>query len=278
MADLYRKSSLERISSPEQLDKALSVSSPMSWIALAAVTLIIVVTVVWSIVGSIPETITTKGMVSSLVGSNAVYIEEAGTVVSIRVKAGDEIHLGDPVATYKTNGNQIRTVYSDQAGTVSALVAKNADKLSPGSELIRVNPKVSSEQIVVCYVPLAQAKKLERGMLVNITLDSVDSQSYGHMTARIINIDAYAATTAGMANVLGSGNSLDSMFLKDGAVVAVACELYPDASTESGYYWSNSKGAKLSVSNGSLITGKIITNKVKPITKLFSKIGELWGD
>lgn len=278
MADLYRKSSLERISSPEQLDKALKVSSPLSWIALVAVTLIVVVTVIWSIVGSIPETITTKGVVSSQVGSNAVYIKEAGTVVSVRVKAGDDIHLGDPVLTYKTSGNDIRTVYSDQVGTVSGLIVKNGDELSPGSELVRVTPKVQSEQIIVCYVPLAQAKKLERGMQVNITFDSIDSQSYGHMVARIINIDAYAASTAGMANVLGSGNNLDSMFLQNGAVVAVACELYPDSTTTSGYYWSNSKGSTISVSNGSLVTVKMITDEVAPITKLFSKIGELWGD
>ena len=41
MAQLYRKSAVERISTPEQLDKALTVTSPMSWIALAAVTVVI---------------------------------------------------------------------------------------------------------------------------------------------------------------------------------------------------------------------------------------------
>ena len=30
MADLYRKSALERMSNPDQLDKALTVTSPMS--------------------------------------------------------------------------------------------------------------------------------------------------------------------------------------------------------------------------------------------------------
>ena len=78
MADLYRKSSLERISSPEQLDKVLQVTSPMSWLALIGVTIIVVVTVIWSVVGTIPVTITTKGIISSPVGSNAVYIQDMG--------------------------------------------------------------------------------------------------------------------------------------------------------------------------------------------------------
>lgn len=278
MADLYRKSSLERISSPEQLDKVLKVTSPMSWLALIGITLIVVVTVIWSIVGTIPVTITTKGIVSSLVGSNNVYTQEAGTVISVRVRTGDELHMGDPVVTYKNAANEVVTVYSDQVGTVAELVVKKDDKVTPGSDLVRITPVSQSRQIVVCYVPLAQAKKLERGMKVNVSLDSLDSQSYGNMVARVVNIDAYATSTNGMSSVLGTGNNLDSTFTKDGAVVAVACELYTDANTASGYYWSNRKGAEVSVSNGSLVTAKIVTEEIPPITKLFSKLKDLWGN
>ena len=279
MADLYRKSALERISSPEQLDKVLKVTSPMSWLALIGLTVIILVTVIWSIVGTIPVTITTKGMVASYsVGSNAVYTQEAGEVVSVRVRTGEAVHLGDPVLTYKNASNDVVVIYSDQEGTVANLPVKNNDTLTPGSEVIRVTPKAQGEQIVVCYVPLAQAKKLERGMRVNITLDSLESQSYGYMAARIINIDAYATSVNGMQSVIGTGNNLDSTFTKDGAVVAVACELYPADGTASGYWWSNAKGAKVTVTNGSLVTAKIITEEVPPISKLFTKIRDLWGD
>lgn len=278
MADLYRKSSLERISSPEQLDKVLIVTSPMSWLALLGITLIVIVTVIWSIIGTIPVTITAPGMVSSMVGSNAVYTHEAGTAISVRVRTGDELHLGDAVLTYKNAANEVITVYSDQVGTVANIVVKKDDVFTPGSEIIRVTPVAQMPQMVVCYVPLAQAKKLERGMQVNVSLDSLDSQSYGNMIARVINIDAYAASVAGMTSVIGSGNNLDAAFTKNGAVVAVACELYPDADTVSGYYWSNEKGANVVVTNGSLVTAKIVTEEVAPITKLFSKLGELWGD
>lgn len=278
MADLYRKSSLERISSPEQLDKVIKVTSPMSWLALIGITLIIVVTIIWSIVGTIPETITSKGIVSSLVGSNSVYTKDAGTVVSLRARAGDDVHLGDPVMTYRNSSNEVITVYSDQVGTVSDLVVKKGDEFTPGKDIIRVTPTVQSSQIAVCYVPLANAKKLERGMQVNITLDSLDSNSYGNMVARIINIDAYATPTEAISSVIGSGNNLESTFTKDGAVVAVACELFPSSDTLSGYYWSNDKGANVSVQNGSLITAKIITDEVAPITKLFSKLKDIWGD
>lgn len=278
MADLYRKAALERMANPEQLDKVLKVTSPMSWLALLGITLITVVTVIWSFIGTIPETVTAKGIVSSVVGSNSVYTEDAGTVVSLRLRTGDEVHLGDPVMTYRNASNEIVVVYSDQVGIVSELVVKKDDKFTPGTDIIRVSPLAQDSQMIVCYVTLANAKKLERGMQVNITLDSLDSNSYGHMVARIINIDAYATPKEGMASVLGSDNNLESAFTQNGAVVAVACELYPDPDTASGYYWSNAKGGSVTVQNGSLVTAKIVTDEVAPITKLFSKLRDLWGD
>ncbi len=277
MADTYRKSSLEKISSPEQLDKVLRVTSPLSWLPLLGLTVIVVVTVIWSIVGTIPVTITSRGIVSSQLGSNAVYSQEQGKVVSVRVREGEELHLGMPVMTYKTSGNEMKTICSDQVGRVSGLDVKKDDVLTPGQSVIRVTPTSSGQQIVVCYVPLAQAKKLERGMQVNITLDSLESRSYGKMVGRIVNIDAYACSSKGMTAVLGSDNFLEGTFTKDGPVVAVACELYPDANTVSGYYWSNAKGREVGVSNGSLVTAKIVTEKIAPITKLFTKLAEVWG-
>ena len=52
---IFRKVALERLSSPEQLDLVMQVTSPRSWIALSAVGLLLVTLVIWGILGSIPE-------------------------------------------------------------------------------------------------------------------------------------------------------------------------------------------------------------------------------
>jgi hypothetical protein len=98
------------------------------------------------------------------------------------------------------------------------------------------------------------------------------------MVARVINVDSYAASTEGMDFVLGSNNNVAATFRKDKAVVAVTCELYPDAGTVSGYFWSNEKGGRLDVTNGTLVNAKIVVEEVHPITKLFAKLKEIWGD
>jgi len=296
MAQLYRKSALEKISSPEQLDKALTVTSPMSWIALLAVTAVIVVTVIWSFIGTIPVTVTTTGIVASPVSTNAVFCPETGTIMSILVNPSSEIGINDPVATYATGNGDVKTIYSDQFGVVTEILVKRAGaednnnkssqqnqneqkngKINQGNELLRVSPLAGSQQVIVCYVDLADAKKIHRGMNANISLNIKESNTYGHMRARVINIDSYAASTEGMNYVLGANNNVASTFRKDNkAVVAVTCELLTDPGTVSGYFWSNEKGGKLEVTNGTLVNAKVIVEEVHPITKLFAKLRDIW--
>ena len=277
MAELYRKSALEKISSPEQLDKALTVTSPASWIALLGIAVIVVAGIIWSILGTIPITVSTQGIVSPKVGTNAVYAADSGTVLSVSARPGVELHMGDELCRYRTSGNEIRSIYSDQVGEVADVMVENGMTISPGNEIVRVAPKTENHQVAVCYVPLSQVAKLERGMTVQVYLDGVDSQAKGHMTARITNIDSYAANNTGMASVLGADNNLIAVFQQYGAVVAVACEFYP-GDTTSGYYWTNEKGSEVSVPNGALISAKITTQEVAHISKLFANIAEIWGD
>ena len=293
MAQLYRKSALEKFSSPEQLDKVLTVTSPMSWLVLLALTLVIVVTVIWSVIGTIPVTVTASGIIHSPEGTNAIFMPESGKIQTIYVNLGEEIQMYDRILDY-TIANETRTLYSDQFGIVADIYNLNTGDttqqsgstgtavssstiVNQGTEVVRISVQALSPQVAVCYVKLSDAEKIERGMLVNISLSSRESQTYGHMVGRVINIDSYVSSTKGMTYVLGSENNLISTFQKDGsAVVAVTCELYPDSSTVSGYYWSTTRGAKLEVADGSLVNAKVIVEEVRPITKLFSKLREIW--
>lgn len=54
---IFRKESLERISSPEQLTDYLRVTNPGIWIILASIIILLGGLIVWSMVGSL-ETIT----------------------------------------------------------------------------------------------------------------------------------------------------------------------------------------------------------------------------
>ena len=276
MANLYRKSLIDKLSSPEQLDRAIVVTSPMSWLALVAITLIIIATLVWSIWGTLPTTITVNGIIVSPVSTNAVYTDESGTVSRVSVIAGQYIQQGDEIIVLRTSAGERRPIYSTQTGQISEILVKSEDKISQGSELVRISPATSATQVVVCYVPFSKAPTLAKGMDLLVYPQSVDAQLYGHMLAKIKNIDSYAASKSNMSYVLGADNLLADAFSQDGAVVAVSCELIADATSFNGYYWSSQRGKKLDVKNGTTVSAKIITERNAPITLLFVKLKELW--
>ena len=56
MSGIYREKSLERVSSPEQLDNYLRVTTPPVWIVLLALAILIVGIFVWAALGSVTAT------------------------------------------------------------------------------------------------------------------------------------------------------------------------------------------------------------------------------
>ena len=281
MAQLYRKSALDKISDPEQLDKALTVTTPLSWLALVALTLVIVVTLIWSIVGRIPVTITADGVITNPTGVNAVYAHEKGVVKWVNVSEGTQLHIDQPtpILSYTDSTGEEKTLFSDQVGTVSAVNVRVGVQLENGTLVARVTPAVTHngttgyDQVVVCYLDLRDRSKIHRqadgGLFVNIYLTGEDSQRNGYMVARVINIDA---------TIDAEGDHAKTVLGANPNTIAVTCELILDNSTASGYYWSNGSGAaRVRESDDTIVSAKFIVEEIPPIKKLSEKLAELWG-
>ena len=53
MSNLFRQKSLERISSPEQLNSYIRVSTPSVWLLLTAIVILLVGGIVWGVFGEV---------------------------------------------------------------------------------------------------------------------------------------------------------------------------------------------------------------------------------
>lgn len=95
---LFRKVALERLSSPEQLDQLMRITSPLDWVALLAVGVLLVCGVLWGIWGSIPTKVEGSGILMSRGGVYTVSARGSGNVKSIRFKEGDVVQAGQVVA------------------------------------------------------------------------------------------------------------------------------------------------------------------------------------
>ncbi len=91
---VFRKSSLERISSPEQLTDYIRVTNPSMWVILIAVAVLLSAVLVWSVFGVLTDTLQLNALVR---GDSAVCYVDGTTVKKLAV--GMTVTLGESSGT-----------------------------------------------------------------------------------------------------------------------------------------------------------------------------------
>ena len=123
---LFRESALERLSSPEQLDQQLQVTSPRGWIALLALWSVLAAVIVWSIVGSVPTREEGRGIIVVGGGLRVVVSPGKGRLRSIDVDVGDALYPGDVVGAISQ-----KTLEDELDEATSQLVELQAQNTRP---------------------------------------------------------------------------------------------------------------------------------------------------
>lgn len=93
---IFRKKSVEHISTPENLDEYIKVSSPGVWLFLAAAIILLVGVCVWGFVGTLDTKV-----------AAAVKVENGEAVCYVAEENGEKLRPGLPVLV---NGQEYETV------------------------------------------------------------------------------------------------------------------------------------------------------------------------
>jgi HlyD family secretion protein len=97
-ASFFRKSALEKLSTPEKLDQLIKVTGPKAWIALLTIALALGVGITWSVFGRVKTKLDVVGVV--LGGDVHEVVSTAqGQLVELKVTIGDKVKKGDIIAT-----------------------------------------------------------------------------------------------------------------------------------------------------------------------------------
>ena len=96
-SEIFRRESLERLSSPERLDQLLRIVKPQHWIFVLTLGLGLVLVCVWSVLGRIP--VTAQGAAILAYPRQVVGFQSpaSGEIASIGVHEGDHVRKGDPL-------------------------------------------------------------------------------------------------------------------------------------------------------------------------------------
>ena len=96
---LFRKSALDRLSSPDQLDRLITITSSRAWIAITIIGVMLAAAIAWSLVGNLPTRVSGKGILIPKGGRLFDAVAPAtGLVSDIIVEISDEVEEGDIVA------------------------------------------------------------------------------------------------------------------------------------------------------------------------------------
>ena len=158
-------------------------------------------------------------------------------------------------------------------GKISDLAISEGDLVGQGNEVAKIQKGKEVDNIVVCYVPAGDGRKVQEGMKVLIYPSTVNRQEYGHMEATVLSVDEYITSTTDMQKQLGNQNLVEA-FMQNGPVVEVVCELRESTDTVSGYYWSSNKGASVMIEGGTMIEASVVVSEKPPISLLIPFLKE----
>jgi multidrug efflux pump subunit AcrA (membrane-fusion protein) len=313
---MFRKAALERLSSPEQLDQLMQVTSPRAWLALATLGAILLAALLWSIFGSIPTKVEAQGILIRKGGLHEIVALTPGRVTEMDVAAGDTVAEGEIVARLaqpelqaQLDAAQLELAHLEerdspelarpllvqrqrvealkhQLDSASTIVSRYRGRvLETRTEVGRVVTAGASilslesddaELEALLYVPAAEGKKVRVGMPAYVSPSTVSREEYGLIDGKVTSISSFPASRHGMMHVLANEKLVERLS-ESGAPLEVRADLAADPHSESGFRWTSAGGPPEKVDSGTLCTGLLKVRTQRPITLVIPFLREKTG-
>lgn len=143
---IYRKSLLEKMSSPEQLDKMIVITSPGFWFGLAGGALIVIVALIWAIVGKLPVKVESSGIYVPGLGIHSVATESGGIVGEVKKEVGDSVEAGELLVSMKTDTAGLELdILKDRLASVENVTLTSEDDVATADNQELINIKIQIE-------------------------------------------------------------------------------------------------------------------------------------
>lgn len=265
---LYRKAALDKLSSPEELDRLMQITRPGAWIVLAGFGSVLLMILLWSIFGSITTPLERSGMLTLSNPVTYVTAPVAGQVVEINKEPGDLVAAEISLARISTAEGTIAVV-SPANGRVLSLRVEIGDPVDAGSPLFSIETFAGGarEREVVAYVTLDDQQRIDLGMDVQILPSTVEREKYGYLKGKVAAVAQFEATHAEMLAILGDKGFVEKITAAGPLFeVRIRIQTHDDGT----YQWSASNGPDAELVIGTPCQITIVIDKESPISKVFN--------
>ena len=209
-SQIFRKTALDRISSPEQLDTLIQITKPQNWLTLIGLLVLVLAGVTWGILGRVPVEMDTPAVFIYPDGIQNVPLTASGQLIQIARTPGEMVQVGDAVAVIQALDGETLPVVSLQEGRVLELKASEGSIVSTGNPLMSLEVMEDATPIeAVFFLSAEEAATVAIGQPVKIA--TAYQEQLGYVYGHISVIDRYPATMAGLLNMLGSEDLIQAV-------------------------------------------------------------------
>ena len=310
-SQIFSQEALDKLRSPEKLDTMLPITTPITWMSLVAILVLLFSVVLWSIYGAFTVKADGMGMIMDSAGVMNVSHVATGKISRLYVKAGDSVKKGDLIAhmeqaeqiadtrmaqygmglasndrdamsrAYQYDAKRYQQdvaqdVYSNYDGIIDEVMVTEGTIVSAGTPICSVRLTQNRDELLgLLYIPLDKGKRVKAGQSIQIAPSGVDVSQSGSLIGVVRSVSQYPITPQTLQLHLGNAQ-LAQVILQanQGAAMEVTFDLVKDPDSESGYLWTSTVGEHKPITPGSYCTGSIIIESQPPLQKVFYKLSQ----
>jgi HlyD family secretion protein len=261
---LFREEAMDKVLSPDELDRLMRVTDPKGWLALIALLALVATAVVWGVFGSVPVEV--GGEEGVLLGGDSrspAVSQTAGLVTDVRMEIGDPVQQGQVLARVSPNEGAETDVVSLFDGRVDQILIEEGMFLGRGQRVAVIKRGNEPLQAFV-FVAGEQGKQLKKGMQVHVLPSTVKAEEFGFIQGKVTSVSKFPVTEDEMLLLLENQSLVDTLYT-GGSQHRVDVELLRDPSTPSGFKWSSSHGPPFAITRGTLCTATFVLDEERPV-------------
>jgi HlyD family secretion protein len=164
----FRKVALDRLSSPEQLDRLMQVTDPRGWLILCSFGIVLTTAAVWGVLGRIQHDVPATGM---LVRSGGVFEISAlsnGRITDLAVRVGDTVAEGQVVG--RMYQPELNDKLRDAKATLAELEDQHADIVAHGSKELALQTSLLARRRATLAQSIVAARRSARSYRQTVRL------------------------------------------------------------------------------------------------------------
>lgn len=217
---IFRQAALDRLSSPEQLDRTVEVLKARDWIGVVATSAVLGLAIIWSVFGIVPTRVSGSGIVTATGGHVVDAVSTAGGLVrEITVSVGSTVAKGEVVARVEqpdlrqqlSVAQATASAQEVELATLRAQTAKSIEALasSIGARKILLGAQIRDAETQATLIEAELAKQSEMFDRHLITLQKLSDTRQSLIMTRQRILEARSQISQAEAEEVAQRNAND---------------------------------------------------------------------